>query len=134
MNPLRNSSADDDKVHVMGPYGAQDTLRNGIRSISHKLMGRHPLQCHLEKVLVLFEAIGSNSFKNINLTCSHGRLNSCTVINKQIVLELARESQRDCCLPSRNLLKEVETGAIESLEPLDLFREHYNDFYGPVAL
>lgn len=36
-------------VQISGPYGVQDTLRDGFRSISHELAPRHSLQAQLAK-------------------------------------------------------------------------------------
>lgn len=36
-------------VQVSGPYGVQDTLRDGFRSVPHELAPRHPLQAQLAK-------------------------------------------------------------------------------------
>ncbi len=38
------------EVVVEGPFGTHDTLRNGIKSVSHDLAPKHPLQSHLQTV------------------------------------------------------------------------------------
>lgn len=39
------------EVTIQGPFGVHDTLREGIKSVSHDLAPKHPLQTSLKTVL-----------------------------------------------------------------------------------
>jgi hypothetical protein len=37
-----------------GPFSVHDTMREGGRSVACELLVKHPLQSHLENVIILF--------------------------------------------------------------------------------